>query len=188
MLGEPLLISGPDEELEEIFKTESGKNISKCMECGMCTGICVVQDVIPDYNIRRILTKAVLGLKDEVIRSEDIWLCAHCYSCVFRCPKGVRPGERLAELQGLALRKGVTNPGADHARAYIESVIKNGKINEAKVTIESIGWTGLMGQGLFPLKLIMKGKSPKYNKKPMKVMDKLAPIIKEILEESEGRK
>lgn len=184
MLAEPLLITGPDEEFERLYNTAEGHSIRKCIECGMCTGICVVQDIYPDYNIRRILTKAALGLKDELLNSEEIWLCAHCYSCVAKCPKGVKPAERIAELQGMALRRNINNQGAKHARAYIDSVLENGKINEAKVTLNSMGFTGLMSQGLFPLKLILKGKAPKYRKKPIKDMDKLRPIIRSILEGS----
>lgn len=184
MLAEPLLITGHDQELEELFSTEEGKKIHKCIECGMCTGICVVQDVYPEYNIRRILTKVALGLKDEVLNSEEIWLCAHCYSCVVKCPKGVRPADRMSELRGMALRKNIDNKGVKHAKAFIESVLKNGKINEAKVTLNSVGFRGLMSQGLFPLSLILKGKAPKYRKKPIKSMDKLKPIIESILEET----
>ena len=184
MIDEPILISGRDPELEELYSTEDGQKIRRCIECGMCTGICVVQDHYPDYNIRRILTRAALGLKDELLESEDLWLCAHCYNCVVRCPKDVRPAERIAELQGLALRKNIDSKGATHARAYIESILEDGKVNEAKVTLNSMGFLGLMSQGLFTMKLILKGKAPKYRKKPLKDMDKLRPIIKSILEGS----
>lgn len=168
--------------VDEVNRVSDAESITRCIQCGTCTGVCVVQDVYPEYNIRRILTKAAFGLKKEVLDSDEIWLCAHCYSCVSRCPKDVRPGERIADLQGMALRRQVNNQGAKHARAYIESLLENGKINEAKVTINTIGYTGLMAQGMFALTLVMKGKSPKYFKKGIADIDRLKPIIKEILE------
>ena len=181
MVEESLLIDGIDQELARLFETEEGRNIRKCINCGLCTGICVVQDVHPEFNVRRILTMAALGLKDEVVDSDITWLCAHCYYCVVRCPRGVRPAERIFEFKGMAMKKGLDNMGTRHALAFVNSVLKNGKINEAKVTLDSIGYGGLMAQGMFPLKLLMKGKMPKLRKKPMKGMDRLKPIISEIL-------
>jgi len=184
MLAEPLLITGPDPDFEELFSTKDGQKIKRCIECGMCVGICVVQDFYPDYNIRIILTKVALGLKDEVLNSEVIWHGACCYSCIAKCPKGVRPADRMSELRGLAIRRNVDNKGVKHAKAFIESVLENGKINEAKVMLNSVSFRELMSQGLFSLSLILKGKAPKYRKKPIEGMDKLRPIIKSILEES----
>lgn len=170
--------------LSEVLDLPDGRLITKCMQCGTCTGVCEIQDLYPDYNIRKTLTKAVLGLGKEILPSNDIWLCAHCYCCVERCPRGVRPGERMAQLQGLALRKKlVDNKGGRHAKAYLDSILSYGKINEFKVTMKSMGIGGLIGQGPgFMLKLILKRKNPKIMKKKMHGMDALAPIIREILE------
>jgi hypothetical protein len=89
----------------------------------------------------------------------------------------------MAQLQGLALRKKVVNRGARHARSYVESILKNGKINEFKVTKDSLGIMGLIAQGpMFMLKLVLKGKNPKIMKGPMRGMDELKPIIRKIME------
>jgi heterodisulfide reductase subunit C len=55
------------------------------------------------YNPRRLIRMAILGMKDEVYRSEFVWMCSYHTTCQHRCPQGVNIGEvadavaRLAE-------------------------------------------------------------------------------------------
>ncbi len=150
------------------------------MQCGTCTASCVVQEFHPDFNVRRMMTRAAMGEEKEIAESDDIWLCAHCHMCIARCPKDVKPGEKLAELRTMALKRGVSNQGVRHAKAFVDSMLKNGVINEAKIIIDSIGLQGMMAQSDVALKMAVKGKSPKFFKSPIKGMDKLKPLLKEV--------
>ena len=46
-----------------------------------------------------------MGQIDEVLDSRTIWLCASCYSCAARCPKGVDLAKLMEALRLLILRK-----------------------------------------------------------------------------------
>jgi len=71
-------------EIEEL----SEQNILQCYQCGECSSGCPVaaeMDVLPNHVIRLIQ----LGQEDAVMTAESPWICASCYTCYVRCPKGV---------------------------------------------------------------------------------------------------
>jgi heterodisulfide reductase subunit C len=65
----------------EISKEPGGENFLLCFQCGTCTASCPVKVVDESYNARRIIRMALLGLREEVLKSEFIWLCSTCYRC-----------------------------------------------------------------------------------------------------------
>ena len=73
----------------QIAKEEGGEGILKCFACGSCTARCPEMDVKPEWNPRVIIRKALLGLKEEVLSSEFIWICSAHYRCLEKCPQGV---------------------------------------------------------------------------------------------------
>jgi len=73
----------------QIAKEEGGEGILKCFACGSCTARCPEMDVNPDWNPRVIIRKALLGLKDEVLSSDFIYVCSSHYRCLEKCPQGV---------------------------------------------------------------------------------------------------
>lgn len=81
-------------ELDAGFKfriaaEEGGEGILKCYACGSCTVRCPEQKVKPEFNPREVIRKALLGLKDEVFRSEFVWICSAHYLCLSKCPQNV---------------------------------------------------------------------------------------------------
>lgn len=92
----------------QIAHEEGGEGILKCFACGACTARCPEMDVKPEWNARVIIRKALLGLKDEVLSSEFIWICSAHYRCLEKCPQEVNVKEvmnavrdaRLLEEQG----------------------------------------------------------------------------------------
>lgn len=73
----------------EIAAEEGGEGILKCYACGSCTVRCPEQEVKPEYNPREIIRKAILGLRDEVFRSEFVWICSSHFLCLSKCPQDV---------------------------------------------------------------------------------------------------
>jgi heterodisulfide reductase subunit C len=49
---------------------------------------------------------ALLGLRDEVLSSEAIWLCSTCYSCYIRCPQNVKITSVISAIQNIAAKEG----------------------------------------------------------------------------------
>lgn len=82
----------------------SGQNILSCYQCGECSAGCPIvsaMDLLPNQVIRLVQ----LG-QEEVLKSKTIWLCASCYTCFARCPKGVDLSKIMEALRTIILRKG----------------------------------------------------------------------------------
>lgn len=91
---------------EEIAKTHGGEAIRLCYQCGTCTGGCPISQILNTHNPRKIIEMALLGMRDEVIKGEDIWLCTTCYTCHERCPQGVHLTDVLCAIRNIAAREG----------------------------------------------------------------------------------
>jgi heterodisulfide reductase subunit C len=48
-----------------------------------------------------------LGMKDRVLSSEALWLCAACFTCVDHCPQGVEIASVLRALRNMAVQEGI---------------------------------------------------------------------------------
>lgn len=87
-------------KVEEI----SGQNLLACYQCGKCSAGCPAvseMDILPNQIIRY----AQLGFKDELLRSKSIWICASCFTCNARCPKGINIAEVIEAIREILLRK-----------------------------------------------------------------------------------
>ena len=81
----------------------SGQNLLVCYQCGKCSAGCPAvsdMDILPNQIIRY----AQLGLKDELLESKAIWVCASCMTCNVRCPKGINIAEVIEALRQILLR------------------------------------------------------------------------------------
>ncbi|MBI4756926.1 MAG: 4Fe-4S dicluster domain-containing protein [Betaproteobacteria bacterium] len=81
----------------------SGQDLLACYQCGKCSAGCPManyMDILPSQMIRF----AQLGLKDELLSSEAIWLCVSCLTCNSRCPKGVRIAEVIEAMRQVCIR------------------------------------------------------------------------------------
>jgi heterodisulfide reductase subunit C len=82
----------------------SGQNLLACYQCGKCSAGCPVvsqMDILPNQIIRL----AQLGLKDDLLESKAIWVCASCMTCNVRCPKGINIAEVIESLRQILLRQ-----------------------------------------------------------------------------------
>jgi heterodisulfide reductase subunit C len=58
------------------------------------------------FRTRQLIRKAQLGLKDEIMPTEELWLCTTCYTCVERCPREVQITDILFVLRNMAVKEG----------------------------------------------------------------------------------
>ena len=49
---------------------------------------------------------ATLGLKDRVLKSDTLWLCAACFTCTDRCPQDVEVASVIRVFRNLAVENG----------------------------------------------------------------------------------
>ena len=90
----------------EVTNTQGGKHLNRCFSCGACSGICPVSQAIPDFDPRKIIHMVRMGLKDRLLKSDLLWFCSQCKSCVFVCPQDVRFAEIVQALWDMAYEQG----------------------------------------------------------------------------------
>ncbi|RYD03797.1 hypothetical protein N752_17055 [Desulforamulus aquiferis] len=76
---------------KKVYDMENGKWVRMCMQCGICPTTCALKDKM-DISPRRIIQLIRAGAKDEVLKSNTMWLCTSCYTCACRCPRGSDDG------------------------------------------------------------------------------------------------
>ncbi len=104
-----------DNKLDPNFKYEiaakpGGENIKKCFACGTCTAGCPVFHVEHEYNPRKIIRMILLGMREQVLSSRIIWLCAQCYTCSANCPQDVDFSDIMFALRDMAVKEGYAPP------------------------------------------------------------------------------
>lgn len=107
----------------------SGQNLLACYQCGKCSAGCPAvsqMDILPNQIIRY----AQLGLKDDLLKSKAIWICASCMTCNARCPKGINIAEVIEALRQILLRKRM-----DHVR--VEKLTDEEKENVPPIALIS---------------------------------------------------
>jgi heterodisulfide reductase subunit C len=65
---------------------------------------------------------AQLGLKERVLKSDTLWLCAACFTCTDRCPQDVEVASVIRVFRNLAAENGcVPQVFKDQAASLLES-------------------------------------------------------------------
>ncbi len=83
--------------------------IRTCIQCGTCSAVCP-SGRRTAFRTREIIRKAVLGLKEEVVSSPDLWLCTTCFACLERCPRQIKVTEAIVILRNIAVEEGFMLP------------------------------------------------------------------------------
>ena len=78
----------------------------RCFQCGTCTSDCPIARFSDTYRPRQIIRMAQLGLRDRVLNSDTLWLCAACFTCTDRCPQDVEVASVIRVLRNMAAEKG----------------------------------------------------------------------------------
>ncbi|MCK4256158.1 4Fe-4S dicluster domain-containing protein [candidate division WOR-3 bacterium] len=84
----------------------SGENIYACYQCGKCSAGCpsVEQmDILPNQVIRLIQ----IGRVELALKSSAIWVCASCFMCSVRCPRGIDLSKIMEALREIHLREDI---------------------------------------------------------------------------------
>jgi heterodisulfide reductase subunit C len=91
---------------DEIVREPGGEGFMRCFSCGTCTASCPVSAITARYNPRRIVRMAMLGMRERVLTSQFVWLCAACYTCYERCPQDVHIPDLMTCMRNIAVREG----------------------------------------------------------------------------------
>jgi heterodisulfide reductase subunit C len=101
------------EFVDQIVKAGADR-IRTCIQCGTCSSVCP-SGRRTAFRTRELMRKALLGLKDEVLSSSDLWLCATCYTCLERCPRQIKVTDAIIIMRNMAVDHGFMLP--EHKKA-----------------------------------------------------------------------
>ncbi|MFC1528903.1 4Fe-4S dicluster domain-containing protein [Candidatus Latescibacterota bacterium] len=102
----------------------SGVDLGVCFQCKKCSSGCPVSSLVqsPPSEIMRRLH---LGVGDELLESDIVWVCASCETCSARCPMEIDIAAVMDALRSLALKRKAPQPAGSvplFNRAFLETV------------------------------------------------------------------
>ncbi|MDO8567294.1 MAG: 4Fe-4S dicluster domain-containing protein, partial [Dehalococcoidales bacterium] len=117
-------------------------------------------DIVP-HRVMRLLQ---LGLVDQALSSETIWVCASCQTCTTRCPNDIDIAHVMDTLRKLARPTG--KAASKNARMFnaefLSAVKQYGRLYElgmiTRFTLRSQGLAGFLKQTGMGLNMVVKGK------------------------------
>ena len=94
------------DKLTQDYRLKEG--LKACINCGTCTAICPAAEFY-QYDPRQIVD--IVQSKDDaeiekLLKSETIWYCGECMSCITRCPRKNAPGLVIMALRNLSMELG----------------------------------------------------------------------------------
>ena len=112
---------------DEVANTAGGERIKRCFQCGSCSAGCPIHEISDRYNPRKIVRMILLGMREKVLSSDFVWLCACCYTCRERCPQDVRISDIMTAVRNIAVKAGYLHPAF---RRQLELIDTQGKLYE----------------------------------------------------------
>ena len=94
------------EELNKDYRFKEG--FHTCINCGTCTAVCPAAEFYR-YDPRKIVSIVQTRDNDTIealLKSDTIWYCGECMSCVTRCPRKNGPGLVIMALRNLSAKLG----------------------------------------------------------------------------------
>lgn len=146
-----------------VVNQRSGQVIQLCYHCHKCTAGCPVAFAM-DYGPDRVLRMIQFGLKEQVLCSSDIWICASCETCGTRCPNEIDIARVMDALRQMAVEEGLPTKERNvplFHNLFLSIVKRLGRMHEASL----MGLYKPLSRDLFSdipmgLKMILKGKIP----------------------------
>jgi heterodisulfide reductase subunit C len=133
----PGVMTKNEAELRQIFLDQvelipAGERISRCIQCGTCTGSCPVSHAM-DISPRQLIALFRAGEMEQIMKSRTIWICASCYSCTTRCPSGIKITDIIYALKRTAMEKKMETVAPQVQRLaslFTENLMKYGRLHE----------------------------------------------------------
>jgi heterodisulfide reductase subunit C len=147
-------------------KDKSQSHLERCYQCMACSSGCPVAFAM-DYAPHQIIRMAQLGLKEHVLNSSAIWICASCETCATRCPNDIQIVHVMDALRNMALKEGRTRQTKlplFHS-TFLDSINSYGKVHELSLILYYTVFSGdivkfkkLFKDAILGLKMFRRGK------------------------------
>ncbi len=151
-------------------------NVDACIMCGACVAACTSHEVSRRFLGPAALAKAERFLADPrepadakrtrlrfLEQPDGIWDCTRCNFCVEVCPKDVQPMEAIIRLRRAAIAAGLTcSGGARHITGFMALIRRGGRLNEALMPLQVVGFNlrRLLRVAPLGLRMLWHGKVP----------------------------
>ena len=145
---------------------KSQAHLERCYQCIACSSGCPVAYAM-DYPPHQIIRMTQLGLKDKVLDSATIWLCASCETCATRCPNDIDIVTVMDTLRQASLGEGRTEQTKLPLfhNTFLGGIKSNGKIHELMLILRYTLTSGdvlkfkkLAKDMVIGVKMFLKGK------------------------------
>jgi quinone-modifying oxidoreductase subunit QmoC len=117
-------------EVEE--RVEEGHWVKMCMQCGVCAGSCPFGPHW-EHSPQKIFMMIRAGKREEVLKTDSMWMCTSCYNCIARCPRKLPITHIMHGLANYSYRLGLSPKGQPNqaiARLFWNNSLKSGRVNE----------------------------------------------------------
>jgi len=104
-MAEKIVITDKNEAFTKRVVELSGEAVTVCDQCGTCSGSCPMvseMDVTPSQLMRMVQ----LG-QSETLDTKTMWVCASCFACTVRCPRGLDVSKVAEALRQVTLRRAI---------------------------------------------------------------------------------
>jgi heterodisulfide reductase subunit C len=102
----------------DIFEKKELETLRACIQCGTCSGSCP-SGRTTSFRTRKIFRLSQLNLKNEIINSDDLWVCTTCYTCQERCPRNVKTTDLIRIIRNLAVKNGNIHKNHQAVSGYL---------------------------------------------------------------------
>ena len=107
-------------------------NVSRCFQCRKCTNGCPLVPEM-DFGPNQVIRMVQLGMKDQLLASRTIWVCASCETCTTRCPNDIDIAGVMDALRQVAQAEGAASavPAVPtFHKAFLASIRRFGRVHE----------------------------------------------------------
>jgi heterodisulfide reductase subunit C2 len=118
--------------LRSAVEQSSGVDLSVCLQCKKCSNGCPVAKLTKSRP-SEIMRQLHLGVGEELLASDLVWMCASCETCSARCPMGIDVAAVMDALRRMALERGAPKPEGNvplFNRAFLKTVETFGRSYE----------------------------------------------------------
>ncbi len=162
------------------IKELSGQPIDLCFQCQKCASACTMAGDA-DHSPNQILRMMQLGLEEEVLKSNSIWLCTGCEICGARCPNNIDSGEVMDALKETAILRNTISQEKIHLfnTIFLKNVKSSGRVNEGMMMARyKLKAPDLFSDMDYGLSMFLKGKISIFSK-GIKEKQKVKKIFKD---------